>query len=219
MYAKNTSPPDQPGIDDRLLALLRSLLRSSWKVGRDPGAQLERLSRSFVRRTVERAVSSPRSITDRAALLEHFETPKTEVPFSTTSAALVAGKVLRRVGPLQVLARRTPVLAAATAVPEIYSSLTRSVDDVTAVASFLTHHVRRSGGTPDADRIRRATVQLLGGGQIDPEVEPAHDELVWSWMKRAARGLLPFAGHGATKDAKRVATVAAAIDPALLQAR
>jgi hypothetical protein len=214
----STTPARPARIDDRLLALLRSFLQSSWRIGRDPGAQLERLSRSFLRRTVDRAIASPVPIADQAALAAALDTPRSDVLLSTTSSALIVGKVLRRVGPLKGLAKRTPMLAAATAVPEVYTSLSGGVDEVTAVASFLALRVRETGASPDADRIRRVTVQLLDRRHVNPDLEPEHDQLVWSWLKRAGRGLLPFADRGRRSNAARIASVAAALDPATLQA-
>jgi len=199
--------------------MARALATASWRAGKDPAAQFERMSRAFVRRVVNRAVADPRAIDDRAALLDALSTSTTQDPahFSAASMALAAGTMLRRVGPLKSVAKRTPLFAVAAATPEIYTSLSRGVQDVGAIASFLTLRATAAGHQADADRIRRATVQLLVGDRLAPDAEPEHDRLVRSWVRRTARGFLPFAKRGDTGRNQRIAAVAAAIDPALLR--
>ena len=213
MSAAPSSPSTSERLDHGVLAVIRAFLGSSVRTS---GAQLERVSRSFVHRIVSRSVTNPRAASDRAGLVEALATPSEPAQLSAMPAALVAGKVLQRFGPLKLLVKRAPIVAAAAALPAAYSSVSRGMDDVATVSSFLANRSRDAHVLPDRDRIRRVTVQLLNGDRIDPDAEPEHDRLVWSWLRHAARGMLPFAKQRSDREAGRIASVAVALDPQLL---
>jgi hypothetical protein len=125
--------------------------------------------------------------------------------------------VLSRIGPLKLLARRTPWLVAASVVPDVYSALARGRDDVAIVSSFLVHRAGGTGADIDPERLRRVTVQLLQRRRVDPGTEPDDADLVSSWIRRALKSALPFVKGGVTPHAKSIAAAAATVDPSLLR--
>jgi hypothetical protein len=156
------------GLDARLIAVLRSFVRSSISFGRTPGDQFERAAQALTARIVQRSLNDPRPISD-ARELQKALSKKSSLPFDSTGAAVVTKAVLSRVGPLKLLARRTPWLMAASVVPDAYSALARGRDEVAIVSSFL---VNRAGGDIDPERLRRVTVQLLRRRSVDPGANP-----------------------------------------------
>jgi len=127
--------------------------------------------------------------------------------------------VLSRVGPLKVLAGRTPWLMAASAVPDVYSALARGREELAIVSSFLVNRTGGAGADIDPERLRRVTVQLLQRRRVDPGSESESDDadLVSSWIRRALKSALPFVKGGVTPHAKRIAAVAATVDPSMLR--
>jgi hypothetical protein len=204
------------GIDARLIAVLRSFVRSSVGFGRRPGDQFERVAQALCRRIVTRSLEDPRPVRD-VRELQAALTEKSSLPFDGSGAAVVSKAVLSRVGPLKLLARRTPWLMAASVVPDVYSALVRGRDEVAIVSSFLVHRAR--GGDIDPDRLRRVTVQLLQRRRLDPDSEPGDADLVSSWIRRAVRSALPFVKAGATPHAKSIVAAASSVDPAMLHRR
>jgi hypothetical protein len=218
MHEQAVTPATEPPLDERVLVLLRSFATASWRAGRNPTEGLERVARSFHGRVVADAMQSPRPITDRRALLDALSSPKSFAAVNGATTAFAARKLFERFGPLKVLARRTPWLVAASALPAVYTSLARGRDETALVASFLINQARHANVEPDADRVRRAAIQLLQRERVDPDAEPEHRRLVTSWIRRAVKGLLPFTRTGVTPHAKSLAAAAAAVDPATLRA-
>ena len=203
------------GLDARLVAVLRSFVRSSVSFGQRPGDQFERVAQALNARIVQRSLNDPRPIGDARELQEALS-QKSALPFDSTGAAVVTKAVLSRVGPLKLLARRTPWLLAASVVPDMYSALARGRDEVAVVSSFLVNRAKRAGVDVDPVRLRRMTVQLLQRRQADPDTEPDDADLVSSWVRRALKSALPFVKGGVTPHAKSIAAAAAAVDPSML---
>ena len=176
------------------------------------------MSKALVRRSVSRAVAEPAAIADRRALEEALAQERTSVGLSASSATLVAGRLMRRLRPLQRLAGKAPAMAAVTAIPALYSSIADGLDDLGALASFLVRRAEREGDVADADRVRRVAVQLLDGVDVDPDTEPEHDRLLWSWLRRSLRRSLPFGRRAGRIDVKRLAARAASVDVRTLRA-
>jgi hypothetical protein len=204
------------GLDARLMAVLRSFVRSSLSLGRSPSDQFERVAQALNTRIVQRSCDEPRPIRD-ARELEEALSQKSSMPFDSTGAAVVTKAVLSRVGPFKLLARRTPWLMAASAVPDVYAALARGRDEVAIVSSFLANRATPAGGDIDRERLRRVTVQVLQRRRIDASVEPDHGDLVSSWIRRALKSALPFVKGGVTPHARSIAAAAAAVDPSLLR--
>jgi hypothetical protein len=204
------------GLDVRLIAVLRSFVRSSVSFGRDPGTSFERVAQALCFRVVKRSIDDPRPIRDLPELQETLS-QKSALPFDSTGAAVVTKAVLSRVGPLKLLARRTPWLMAASVVPDVYSSLARGREEVAIVSSFLVNRAGGSGADIDPERLRRVTVQLLQRRKIDPGTEPDDADLVSSWIRRALKSALPFVKGGVTPHSKSIAAAAATVDPSLLR--
>lgn len=208
-----TAPPER--LDVRLLAVTRSFVRSVVSFGGDPKRSFERVSRALCSRVVKHSIEEPLPIRDLRELEEALS-KKTSLPFDSTGAAVVTKAVMTRVGPLKFLARRTPWLVAASAVPDMYSALARGRDEVAMVSSFLIH---QSGGTAaaiDPERLRRVTVQLLQRRAVAPEIQSDDGDLVSSWIRRAVKSALPFVKAGVTRHSKSIAAAAARVDPASL---
>lgn len=203
------------GLDVRLIAVLRSFVRSSVSFGRSPGTSFERVAQALCFRIVKRSLEDPRPVRD-ARELQDALSQKSSLPFDSTGAAVVTKAVLSRVGPLKLFARRTPWLMAASAVPDMYSALARGRDEVAIVSSFLVHHSGRAGADIDPERLRRVTVQLLQRRKVDPGTEPDDADLVSSWIRRALKSALPFVKGGVTPHAKSIVAAAASVDPSLL---
>jgi hypothetical protein len=203
------------GLDVRLIALLRSFVRSSMSFGRSPGKSSERVARALCSRIVKQSLEDPRPVRD-ARELQDALSQKSSLPFDSTGAAVVTKAVLSRIGPLKLVARRTPWLVAASVVPDVYSALARGRDEVAIVSSFLVHHAGRASADIDPERLRRVTVQLLQRRRVDPELEPDHADLVSSWIRRALKSALPFVKAGVTPYSKSIAAAAATVDPSVV---
>lgn len=204
------------GLDPRLIGVLRSFARSSMSFGGRPGDQFERIAKALSARIVQRSLQDPLPICDARELHEALS-QKSSLPFDSTGAAMVTKAVLSRVGPLKLLARRSPWFLAASVVPDVYSALARGRDEVAVVSSFLVNRAKRGGDDLEPERVRRVTVQLLHRRKVDPETEPDDADLVSSWIRRALKSALPFVKGGVTPHAKSIAAAAAAVDPSLLR--
>ena len=86
------------GLDARLVAVLRSFVRSSVSFGRSPAESFERVARAFCARLVNRSIDAPLPIGDLAEL-QAAMSQKSALPFDTTGAAIVTKAVLARIGP------------------------------------------------------------------------------------------------------------------------
>jgi hypothetical protein len=203
------------GLDVRLIAVMRSFVRSSMSVGRDPGRSFERVARAVCSRVVQRSPEDPRPISDLREL-QGTLSPGSSTSFDGTGAVVITKAVLSRVGPLKVFAGRTPWLMAASAVPDVYSALARGREEVAIVSSFLVNRAGGAGADIDPERLRRVTVQLLQRRRVDPESESDTD-LVSSWIRRALKSALPFVKGGVTPHSKRIAAAAATVDPSMLR--
>lgn len=202
-------------VDAGLVDVLRSFVRSSVSFGRHPGESLERLAQSLCSRIVHQSLDHPRPIRDlpelQAALAQKSRS------FDSTGVAVVTKAVLTRIGPMKFLARRTPWLLAASAVPDMYSSLVRGREEVAIVSSFLVHRAGDADTDVDAERLRRVTVQLLLRRKVDPGAEPDDADLVSSWARRALKSALPFVKGGGTPHSRAIAAAADTVDPSLLR--
>ncbi len=203
------------GLDVGLIAAMRSFVRSSMSVGRDPGTSFERVAHAVCSRVVQQSLEDPRPIRDLRELQAALS-QRSSIPFDGTGAVIITKAVLSRVGPLRVLARRTPWLMAATAVPDMYSALARGREEVAIVSSFLVNRAGGAGADIDPERLRRVTVQLLQRRRVDPETD-SDAVLVSSWIRRALKSALPFVKGGVTPHPKRIAAAAATVDPSMLR--
>ena len=216
--AASAAPPPvraAEGLDVRLVAVLRSFVRSSMSFGRSPGNSFERVAQALCSRLVKRSLEDPRPIRDARELQEALS-QKSSLPFDSTGAAVVTKAVLSRIGPLKLLARRTPWLMAASVVPDVYSALARGRDEVSIVSSFLVNRTGRAAADIDPERLRRVTVQLLQRRRVDPGTESDDADLVSSWIRRALKSALPFVKGGVTPHSKSIAAAVATVDPSLL---
>ena len=204
------------GLDVRLIAVLRSFVRSSMSVGRDPGKSFERVAQAVCSRVVQRSIEDPRPIRDLREL-QGALSQRSSIPFDGTGAVVITKAVLSRVGPLKVLAGRTPWLMAASAVPDMYSALARGREEVAIVSSFLVNRAGGAGADIDPERLRRVTVQLLQRRRVDPGSESDDADLVSSWIRRALKSALPFVKGGVTPHSKPIAAAAATVDPSMLR--
>ena len=210
------------GLDVPLIAVLRSFVRSamsggsSMSGGRDPGKSFERVAQAICSRVVQRSIEDPRPIRDLRDLQEALS-ERSSIPLDGTGAVIITKAVLSRVGPLKVLAGRTPWLMAASAVPDVYSALARGREELVTVSSFLVNRAGGAGADIDPERLRRVTVQLLQRRRIDPGSESDDADLVSSWIRRALKSALPFVKGGVTPHSKRIAAAAAALDPSMLR--
>ena len=165
---------------------------------------------------MQRSIEDPRPIRDLRDLQEALS-ERSSIPLDGTGAVIIAKAVLSRVGPLKVLAGRTPWLMAASAVPDVYSALARGREELVTVSSFLVNRAGGAGADIDPERLRRVTVQLLQRRRIDPGSESDDADLVSSWIRRALKSALPFVKGGVTPHSKRIAAAAAALDPSMLR--
>ena len=203
------------GLDVNLIAVMRSFVRSSMSVGRDPGRSFERVAQAVCSRVVQRSLEDPRPIRDLRELQAALS-QRSSIPFDGTGAVIITKAVLSRVGPLKILAGRTPWLMAASAVPDMYSALARGREEVAIVSSFLVNRAGGTGANIDPERLRRVTVQLLQRRRVDPGSDSDAD-LVSSWIRRALKSALPFVKGGVTPHPKRIAAAAANVDPSMLR--
>lgn len=174
--------------------------------------------RAMARRVAAEGVSDPRPVADPARLASELRRRHRSVAVGG-SAAVVAGRAARRFGPLRFLARRGPTWFLAAGVPALYSSVTRGTEEIRLVASHLALRVRATGAEADPDRVANATVQVLTGRPVDPDLEPDHARLVSAWLRRAMRATLPMASAVSTRDPDGVADRAASVDPSSLAVR
>ncbi|MEO6124474.1 MAG: hypothetical protein ABIR32_12255 [Ilumatobacteraceae bacterium] len=207
----------ETGVDDRILAVLRSFARSSWAIGRHPGDQLDAAAKAFFSRIVRRSIADPRPVHDVDELRAALQA-RSAMPFAGAPAAIAARTVLTRVGPLKLLARRTPWLMAAGLAPGAYAAIARGRHELAIVASYLVHRSQQAGDhTIDPERLRHVAVQLLLRRTVDPTAEPGDADLVSSWIRRAVLSVLPFAQGGTTRHARSIAAAAARVDVSLVR--
>lgn len=180
------------------------------------GDAVEAPGRALAGRIAAGAVSRPRPVMERAALVGALSEQPSAPLLGGSTAAAVAAKVAGRVGPLRFLARRTPIWLVVTAVPSVHASVTRGAEELALVASHLVHRTRAAGGEPDPDRVRRAAVQIVSGSAVDPDVEPRHAPLAVAWLQRALRATLPFSPGVATRNPGALARAASMVDPSTL---
>ena len=216
----------QGGSDGGVGAAVRDFVRTAvGSVGRAGSVSLSALGdaaeapgRALAGRIAANAVAQPRPVAERAALVGALsEQPSSPLLGGSTGAA-VAAKVAGRIGPLRFLARRTPMWLIVTAVPAMHASVTRGAEELALVASHLVHRVRAAGHEPHPERIRRATVQIVSGAAVDPDVEPRHAPLAVAWLQRALRATLPFSPGVGTRNAGALARAASDVDPSMLAA-
>jgi hypothetical protein len=180
---------------------------------------VEGAGRSIARRMVSAALTQPRHVPDRKKLAAALaEKPSTPFLASGTAAAL-AGRFMRHVGPLKFVSRRTPAFLLASAVPALVASVQRGADELGLVAAHLAARAREEGVEPDAERLRRVAVQVASGVPVDADVEPRHGPLAVKWLRRAARAILPFSSGVATADPEGLARAAVAVDVRTLGTR
>jgi hypothetical protein len=223
------------GVDDEVHGVVQTAIETLSRAGTVSLAALtdalESAGRSLTRRVVANAMAetshhdgdareagagepAPAStaLVDRARLAESLATgPKAPAIASATVAAL-ALKVATRFRRLGFLARRSPTFLVAAAVPALVSSVSRGAHELGMVASHLAQRARAEGVEPDLDRVRRVAVQIMSRRPVDPETEPSHGALAFSWLRRATRAALPFTSGVVTSDPKGLAAKAAEVD-------
>lgn len=211
-----------PGLAGAIRDFVRTAVTSVARAGTVSlgavGDAVEAPGRALAGRITAAAVARPRPVADRAGLAAALEEQPRSPLLGGSTGAAVAAKVAGRVGPLRFLARRTPMWLVVTAIPAVHASVTRGADELALVASHLVHRARAADVEPDADRVRRAAVQLLSGVPVDPGSEPRHAPLTVAWLQRALRATLPFSGGVSTRDPGGLARATAAVDPATLGA-
>ncbi|HUP69377.1 MAG TPA: hypothetical protein VM142_06130 [Acidimicrobiales bacterium] len=220
--ADGTPPPPgtEGGIAGAARDLVGALLNAVGRAGSFSvaavGDGIEGPARALAGRIVSGAVNQPRAVADAAALVKALDDqPRSPLLGGATGAALAA-KVARRVGPLRLLARRTPLWLLVTAAPALHASIALGAQELALVASHLVHRARAAGLEPDPERVRRASVQLLLGAPVDPGAEPRHAPLAVAWLQRALRAALPFSSGVATRESGPLALAASSVDPVSL---
>ena len=173
---------------------------------------IEGAARSLVRRVVTSALADPRPVPDRRRLSKALSGRSGGPSLGGATAAAVGARVARRLGPVRFAARRTPLWFAVTALPAVYSSITRGAEELTLVASHLVLRARAAGLEPDPERLRRVVVQIVSGNEVRPDDEPSHGPLAFAWGRRALRAAMPFARGVRTRDPESMASAAAAVD-------
>ena len=209
--ATSPDPDDDGGVG----AVVRSAVGAGRRAGSLTASSvldaLEAPLRALSRKVVAEALAQPRAVSNTTRLAEALgERAKAPLLGGATATAL-ATKVARRVGPLRFLARRTPMWIVAAAIPALTASIARGKDELELVASHLVHRARAAGVEPDAERLRRATVQLVSGGSVDPGTDPSHIPLARAWLQRGLRATLPFAPGVSTRNPEGLAAAAAAV--------
>jgi hypothetical protein len=180
---------------------------------------LESAARRLTRRVVADAVGGRDELADEARLRASLDAaPRVPAIGSATTAAM-ALRLSRRFRHLNFLAKRTPAFLLATAVPAVVASVSRGADELNMVAAHLVHRAHAAGVEPDLERVRRVAVQILSHHAVDPDTEPSHGRLAWTWIRRAGRAALPFTAGVATADPDGLAHAASDVDTATLAAR
>lgn len=222
--ARSDGDPDQgqrsslaPDVSALTQAVTDAFQRSRAAGSTSPLEAVEGAARALVRRVVSSALADPRPVGDRRRLAKALSGRSGGPSLGGASAAAVGTRVARRLGPARFAARRTPLWFAVTAVPAVYSSITRGAEELTLVASHLILRARAAGVEPDPERLRRVVVQVVSGHAIQPEDEPSHGPLALAWGRRAVRAAMPFARGVRTKDPDSIAAAAAAVDPSVLR--
>lgn len=210
----------EDGVAVAVRDLVRKVVASGGRAGTVSlsavGDAVEAPGRVLAARIAAAAVRQPRPVADRAGLVAALEERPRSPLLGDSTAAAMAAKVARRVGPLRFLARRTPIWLVVTAVPAIHASVTHGADELALVSSHLVHRARAAGLEPDPERIRRAAVQLVSGVPVDPGTEARHAPLAVAWLQRALRATLPFSSGVATRNPGSLARATADVDPVTL---
>lgn len=216
--ATTPEPDDDGGVG----AVVRSAVGAARRAGSFTASgvadALEAPLRALSRKAVAGALAQPQPVSNTTRLAEALgERPKSPLLGGATATAL-ATKVARRFGPLRFLAKRTPMWILAAAVPALTASIARGRNELELVASHLVHRSRAAGIEPDPERVRRATVQLVSAGTVDPGVDARHAPLAVAWVQRGLRSTLPFAAGVSTRNPEGLAAAASAVPVAHLAA-
>ena len=200
-------------------AVLGALRRTGGASAADLAGAVEVPLRALTRRIVAEALARPRPVPDAGTLTAQLSERPGSPLLGGASAAAMAAKVARRLGPLRFLARRTPMWIVAAAVPALYASVARGAEEISLVASHLVLRTRADGHEPDGERVRRVAVHLVAGAPADPDREPRHGPLILAWLNRAFRATLPFTKGVATADPHRIGGDASAVPTSALRAQ
>ncbi len=173
---------------------------------------VESAGRSLARRVVTGAAMERRELVDDSRLAQALADKPTVTALGSATTAAMAIRFASRFKRLGFLAKRTPALMVAAAVPALLASVTRGADELGMVSAHLVHRARAEGVEPDLERVRRAAIQVIRRQPVDPEVEPSHGALVVYWLRRAFRAALPFTAGVATADPEGLASAAAAVE-------
>ena len=176
------------------------------------GEAVEGPARALARRSTATAALEPRPVPDRASLARALSTKPGAPVLGGATATALATRLARRVGPLRLVARRTPLWVLAALVPAVHASVTWGAEELRLVASHLHHRARADGVEPDPERVRRVAVQILARQPVDPATEPRSSALVAAWVQRAVRSTLPFADGVHSRDPEGLASASAAVD-------
>jgi hypothetical protein len=212
------SPPSARSRDAN--AILRAAFDAFRRGGRITANALadavDGAARVLVRRVINGVLDDPQPVPSEQALADALASRSEPPALGQATAAMLAARLARRLGPWRGLFGRTPMWLVAAAVPAFYTSIVRGADELELVASHLVHRARAAGVEPDAERLRRMSVQVLSGDAADPGAEPRHGRLAVRWMRRAGRAVLPFSRGIATRDPVGIAAAAAAVPPSAL---
>ena len=198
-------------------AILAALKRAGGISAGAFGEAVEAPLRTLTRRIVAEAHARPRPVPDAGTLTAQLAERTPSPLLGGASAAAIAAKVARRLGPLRFLARRTPMWVVAASVPALTASVARGAEEISLVASHLVLRTRAAGHEPDIERVRRAAVQVVAGHPADPDREPRYGPLILSWLGRAVRATLPLAKGVATADPYAMSGAASAVPPSTLR--
>ena len=207
------SPPSvkhDKSADEEVSGVVGAVLTAAGRTGRASAAGLsasvERAAHTLTRRATARALTDPQPVADVRDLAKALAERSSVPLLSSATAAALASRVARRIGPLRFLARRTPMWIAAAAIPALYASVARGATELNLVASHLVLRARAAGVDPDPHRVHDAAVRVLTRAGSD--ADRAAGTLVSRWMGRAARSTLPFAAGVRTPDPEGVAEAA-----------
>lgn len=202
---------------DELIASLTRALGTGWRAASATsdamGDRLVDLAHRSITRRVIGVIDERHHSPDPYALVDalHRARPSAAGSVSTT----IVPRILRRVGPLSRVARRSPVGLLASAVPGLVLSVTTTLAELEIVAGHLAARARWSGYEPSPDRVAAAAVQALTGAPVAPHEPPPVLRLLRRWITDGARQLLPF-GRPVTTDAHAVAARLHGVEPWML---
>lgn len=112
---------------------------------------------------------------------------------------VATSKTFRKVLPLRLAARRTPMGMAIAVGPTLLAVVRSTVQEVDAIAGHLSSRAQMADIDPDPRRVTIATVQAVAGVHMNADGRIPYDRLARQWIKAGAVELVPW-GNGRTNS-------------------